>query len=71
MRIHVTVERHFQKTVVEMNTGELLSLRDRIYNQKRKNESERLDLQLHAVQGELKDRGHVTKHQARLQEVTK
>lgn len=59
------------KTVVEMSVPELLRLRDRIYNQKRKNDSERLDLQLHAMQGELKDRGHVTKHTQRLEELMK
>jgi hypothetical protein len=59
---------NIQKTVVEMTEIELIKLRNRIYNQKRKDNSERLTLQLHAVNGELKDRGHITKHQAKLAE---
>lgn len=59
-----------QKTVAEMTIIELIKLRDRIYNQRRKDDNPRLELQLHAVQGELKDRGHITKHKARLMELS-
>ncbi len=59
---------NIQKTVVEMTEIELIKLRNRIYNQKRKNNNERLSLQLHAINGELKDRGHITKNQAKLTE---
>jgi len=47
-----------------MTEHELITLRNRLYGQIRKNDSPRLDLQLHAVQGELKDRGFITKNKA-------
>lgn len=55
----------FQKTVAEMSHAELIRLRNRIYNQRRKSDNKRLDLQLHAVQGELKDRGYTAEVRAK------
>lgn len=51
-------------TVDEMTEHELIVLRNRLYAHIRTNDNPRLDLQLHAVQGELKDRGYVTKKRA-------
>lgn len=57
-----------QKTVAEMSMDELTLLRGRIYAQKRTSKDPRLDIQLHAVHGELKDRGYITKAQREMLE---